>query len=138
MIFLAPLILRGAFFIINYTPNKYECKRKTEKVSITHFFKRKYNKAIITSLRYHNCPSNIRDSVYIDFRSNNSRDEIHISSSIFSYNILQIYRNQYFVATATEVVGAELCATDTSAHSVMNTTCHHDAQNEKLTNPEPK
>ena len=74
----------------------------------------------------------------IDFRSNNSRDKIHISSSIFSYNILQIYRNQYFVATATEVVGAELFATDTSAHSVMNTTCHHDAQNEKLTNPEPK
>ena len=33
---------------------------------------------------------------------------------------------------------AELFATDTSAHSVMNTTCHHDAQNEKLTNPEPK
>ena len=74
----------------------------------------------------------------IDFRSNNSRDEIHISSSTFFYNILRIYRNQYFVTTATEVVEAELFATDTSAHSVMNTTCHHDAQNEKLTNPEPK
>ena len=57
---------------------------------------------------------------------------------LFCYNVPRIYRNQYFVTTATEVVGAELFATDTSAHSVMNTTCHHDAQNEKLTNPEPK